>query len=197
MTEPVRPTQSTGSMALAPAVLPPVSDERPVLADVYAAHFNHVWHTLRRLGVHSRDLEDVAHEVFLVVHRRLPDFDPARPVRPWLTGIAYKTASDWRRRARHRFEVLDDEPQPLEPPMLATEQEAAVREARALVARALDALDLERRVVFVMHDLDGCTAQEIAAALEIPLNTVYSRLRTARLRFENAVRRLRRRRGEP
>lgn len=169
------------------------TSERPALADVYAAHFGHVWHTLRRLGVQARDLEDVAHEVFLVVHRRLGDFDPSRSVRAWLTGIAYKVAADERRRARHRYEVLDDDPRPTEAPALATDAEAAARDARALVHQALEALHLEHRVVFVMHDLDGFTAQEIADALEIPLNTVYSRLRAARLRFENAVRKLRRR----
>lgn len=164
---------------------PPVPDFR----ETYDACFDHVWHTLRRLGVPERDLEDAAHDVFVVVHRRLPDFEPGRPVRPWLSGIAWKVASDRRRSARARHESVGVEREPRDAGPDA-ERLVQAREDRALVQAALDALDLDRRVVFVMHELDGASAPEIAAALDVPLNTVYSRLRVARERFAAAVRRL-------
>ncbi|MEZ4472641.1 MAG: sigma-70 family RNA polymerase sigma factor [bacterium] len=157
---------------------------------IYDTGFAHVWRTLRRLGVEERDLEDAAHEVFVVVHRRLGDYDPGRPLRPWLSGIAWRVAADERRRARHhreRLGVEDTAPCPAPGP----EQALAAGQARALVHRALQALDLDRRVVFVMAELDGATAPEIADALGVPVNTVYSRLRVARQRFADAVRRLR------
>ncbi|MCB9549953.1 MAG: sigma-70 family RNA polymerase sigma factor [Myxococcales bacterium] len=157
---------------------------------LYDAGFRHVWLTLRRLGVAERDLEDAAHEVFVVVHRRLADYDPARPLRPWLTGIAWRVAADERRRARHHREQLGVDPATA-CPAPGPEQAVAAEEARALVHRALQTLDLDRRVVFVMAELDGATAPEIAEALGIPLNTAYSRLRVARQRFADAVRRLR------
>ena len=56
--------------------------------------------------------------------------------------------------------------------------------------RALEHIPIERRGVFVMHDIDGIAAPEIAVALEIPLNTAYSRLRLARRDFGEAVARL-------
>lgn len=63
-------------------------------------------------------------------------------------------------------------------------------EDRRLVTRALDAIAIERRAVFVMHDMDGIAVPEIARVLEMPLNTAYSRLRLARDEFRDAIRRL-------
>ena len=173
---------------------PPVT--RPDFQTIYEEHFDHVWRTLRRLGVADRDLEDAAHDLFVVVHRRLDDFDPRRPVRPWLTGMAYRIASDERRRARHRREVLDHKPEhPDTRP--GPEEQAEARQQRQIVLHALGALPPEQRIVFVMHELDGSTVPEIAGALEAPINTCYSRLRLARRRFAEAVKRIRPHGGEP
>jgi len=157
---------------------------------VFETEFGYVWNTLRRLGVAERDAEDVAHDAFVVVHRRLGDFDADRPLRPWLFGIAYRTASDYRRLARHRREVMDDthEAERADASPLA-EERLADAEARALFLRTLEELTLDRRAVLVMHDLDGHPIPEVAAALSIPLNTAYSRLRLAREDFKAALER--------
>jgi RNA polymerase sigma-70 factor, ECF subfamily len=68
---------------------------------------------------------------------------------------------------------------------------------RRVVIEALSALDDDRRAVFVMHELDELPAPEIADALGIPVNTVYSRLRVARERFAQALERLKARGGLP
>lgn len=175
---------------------PVVADPVPDFETLYGREFSYVYRTLRRLGVRAADVEDLVHDVFVVVHRRLPDFDAARPVRPWLFGIAYRVASDHRRLARHVREVGVDFPHArCEAP--DPEARAQAAEARDLVLEALDALDLDRRAVLVMHDIDGHAVPEIAAALDVPLNTVYSRLRIARERFEAAVRRITARRASP
>jgi RNA polymerase sigma-70 factor (ECF subfamily) len=155
---------------------------------VYAAELGYVWSTLRRLGVQERDLEDVCHDVFVVVFRNLAVYDARRPIRPWLFGISFRVASDYRRSARHRREVpgTTREVACSSPPA----DEVMVRhERQRLVLRALEALELDRRAVFVMHDIDGHVMPDIAAALGIPLNTAYSRLRLARADFATAVRR--------
>jgi RNA polymerase sigma-70 factor (ECF subfamily) len=159
------------------------------LEEIYEREFPYVWQTLRRLGVNAAELEDVAHDVFVVVHRRLGDFDATRALRPWLFGIAYRVASEQRRRpagpARSgappldAAEVADPAPSP--------ERMAASEEARRQVGRALDQLPLDQRAVMVLHDIDGASVPEIARALEVPLNTVYSRLRLARAKFVAAV----------
>lgn len=157
---------------------------------MFEEELGYVWTTLRRLGVRSVDLEDVSHEVFVVVHRRLSDFDATRPIRPWLFGIAYRVTSDYRRRAHRRHETLTSE-EPEGSSSDGPEEEASIRQRRALLLRALDRLDPEKRAVIVMHDLDEIGMPDIAVALEIPLNTGYSRLRLARRELADVVRELR------
>jgi RNA polymerase sigma-70 factor (ECF subfamily) len=145
--------------------------------------------------VPDRDLEDVAHDLFVIVHKKLDQYDRSRPIRPWLFGIAFRVASKYRRRSSHQKELLNDPCEPaVEPTVHAT---VSQKEAKKLVARALEAIPLERRAVFVMHELDGAAVPEIADALEVPLNTAYSRLRLARKDFAVAARRLGQKGGVP
>jgi RNA polymerase sigma-70 factor (ECF subfamily) len=148
-----------------------------------------VWTTLRRLGVAPADLEDVCHEVFMTIHRHLSDYDPSRPVRPWLFLFAYRQARDYRRRSHRRHEELTDAVDTPDGSPLADEL-VEHDEDRSLILRALSVLDLEKRAVLVMHEIDGRPMPEVAAALSIPLNTGYSRLRLARQEFARAVRQL-------
>ena len=170
--------------------------DRPTLRAVFESEFSYVFASLRRLGLREADLEDLTHDVFLVVHDKLADFDPTRPLRAWLFGIAFRVASDHRRRAHHRREVHDGEREPVDPGQ-PVEGRIADAERRHLVLDALEALDVDKRAVLVMHDIDGHTAPVIAAALGIPLNTAYSRLRLARAEMRTAVEHLRQTRGEP
>jgi len=144
---------------------------------------------LRRLGVPERDVEDVAHDMFVIVHQRLADFDATRPVRPWLFGIAFRVASDRRRKASVQRESLDV--QLLEPSVPAEAERGLVEnERRAFVRRALECVELDRRAVLVLHEIDGVPIPRVAESLGIPLNTAYSRLRLAREEFRAAVKRL-------
>jgi RNA polymerase sigma-70 factor (ECF subfamily) len=172
------------------------SRQAPAFRALFEREFAYVFHTLFRLGVRRPDLEDMTHEVFVAVHHVLADYDPTRPLRPWLFGIAFRVASDYRRRAHHRREAPEDrggeavDERPPADELLAAEQ------ARRLLIEALDEVELERRAVLVLHDLEGHSVPEIAHALAIPLNTAYSRLRLAREQLRAAVKRLRLRRGE-
>jgi RNA polymerase sigma-70 factor (ECF subfamily) len=169
----------------------PVSPARERLfRSMFEREASYVMCSLRRLGVHERDVPDVAHDVFVTVYRLLDDaFDADRPVRPWLFAVALRVAADHRRLARHREIPTDalherrDEATPADEAIVADQR-------RALVLRALDTLDLDQRAVVVMHDLDEVAVPAIAVALSIPLNTAYSRLRLGRERFRAAVTRL-------
>jgi len=161
---------------------------------LFQAEFAYVWASLRRLGVSERDAEDLTHDTFLRVYDKLDLYDPARPIRPWLFGFAFRAASDYRRLVRHRVEVLKDgEDVPAGAPL--AEEMLSKREDTELVSLALGSLDLEKRAVLVAYELDECPMKEFADAVQIPLHTAYSRLRTAREEFAAAVRRLQRRRG--
>lgn len=163
----------------------------PDFQRLYEDNLDYVWSSLRRLGVAPAHLEDVAHDVFVAAWRGLAAYDPARPIKPWLFGIAFRLASDFRDRAAVRREVAH-EPEQLEGEDERPTAEAQLHDAqrRALVRRALEALPLDRRAVFIMHELDGTPIPEVATALEVPLNTAYTRLRLARRDFEAEIQRL-------
>jgi RNA polymerase sigma-70 factor (ECF subfamily) len=167
----------------------------PDFDEVYRAQFGYVWRTLRRLGVAERDLEDLTHDVFVVVNARLTQYDPARPLRPWLFGIAFRLASEDRRRARHRIEIPGPDIEAPDSAPSATDVLEA-NERRSLVLDCLQTLDLDQRAAIVLVDIDGEAPTDVAAALGIPLPTVYSRLRLGRKRFSAAVRRAKLRRGD-
>ena len=166
----------------------------PDFRAVFQNESGYVWHTLRRLGVRDADLEDLTHDVLLTVYRKLGDYDPSRPLRPWLFGIALRVASRYRQLARHRREVYDSDAEPVDQAPAADVRMEA-REQSQLVVEALDLLSIERKAVFVLHDIDECGMPEIARTLEVPLNTAYSRLRLARADFKKAIERLRLRKG--
>jgi RNA polymerase sigma-70 factor (ECF subfamily) len=162
--------------------------------EVYQHEFAYVWRSLSRLGAPAPAQEDLAHDVFAIAYRQWSDYDPARPLRPWLFGIAYRVVLDWKRKAQNTRESATEIPEGCDP---ASNQEETLgnRQALAQAARALAALELDRRTVFIMHELDEQTMPEIAAALDIPLNTAYSRLRLARRDFNEQVAALRQRTG--
>lgn len=157
------------------------------LRAIFDAEFEWACRTLRRLGVRQSDLEDAAQETFLAVAGKLQEYDPTRPLRPWLFGFAMRIAANHRRKKRDNpTDAADDAASTLASP----ERDAELSQAKELALRALEKIDDDRRPIFVMHDIEGFGAPEIAALLSIPVNTVYSRLRVARGEFEDAVARL-------
>lgn len=155
---------------------------------LFDAHVSYVAASLGRLGVREADRDDLVNEVFVRVHRELDRYDESRPMRPWLFAFAARVASDHRRRAVHRREILGDEGDAASSAP-APDRQLEATEARRIVARALDVLDLDKRAVFVLHDLDETPVPEIARVLGIAEGTAYSRLRAARTEFSAAVRR--------
>src|SRR2546430_8171042 len=153
----------------------------------FETEFDYVYRALKRHGVNASDAEDLAQEVFLVMWRRWADYDTARPLRPWLAGIAFKVAHDYRRRSGREVPggLVDAEDQ-----APGAEEHLASARARTLVLRALGSLPEKQRTIIVMHDLDGASMREIADILSVPLFTAYSRLRSARQAFAKSVRRL-------
>ena len=167
----------------------PSNPEPPEFRELFESEFGYVTRTLRYLGVHGHDIEDVAHDVFLHVFRHLPAFDASRPVRPWLFGFAYRIARDFRALARHKHRTDSEPNEPRDAAPIA--DELLVRtEALTLALQALDTLDGDERAVFVAHELQELPMPEAADALGIALNTAYSRLRRARSKFESAARSL-------
>jgi RNA polymerase sigma-70 factor (ECF subfamily) len=180
-------------MTVKPGTLLPQRDVKPGLAafqSVYASEFLYVWNSARRLGVPEADLPDLTHDIFVQALRSSREYDPARPLRPWLFGIALRVVSGFRRLERHRREVFGQSLEVADAARGATEGLEAADDRR-FVQAILDGMKLNRRVVFIMHELNGHSVREIASALGIPVPTVYTRLRLATLEFARRARRSR------
>jgi RNA polymerase sigma-70 factor (ECF subfamily) len=148
-----------------------------------------VWRTLRRLGVADADADDVCQEVFVVVHRRLADFEGRSTVRTWIYGICVRTAGDYRKRAHRRHEVAAADPAEGQASTRTPHEALAHKRELERLDRALDTLDDDKRAVFVLYEIEGLAMPEIAEALGCPLQTAYSRLHAARERVMAALRR--------
>ncbi len=158
------------------------------LTAIYEEYFDFVWRSLRRLGVPWSAVDDAAQDVFVVAHRRLGEFEGRSSLKTWLFSIACHVAQHHRRAlARRRQQELDEELADFDD--VGQEDRARAQEAARLVYQLLDSLDDDRRTVFVLVHFEQMPASEIAQALGIPINTVYSRLRLARRDFDAALRR--------
>lgn len=165
----------------------------PLLGDFWGAVQPHVaWlhRQLLRLGVRTADVDDVTQELLITLYRRRDEYDPARPLRAYLFGYLFRMASDYRRKSHRRHERVGAWA-PESVSSTTPEDHASARAELDLVQRALEQLPEERRDVFVMAVIEQYSAPEVAEALGVPLNTVYSRLRVARVEFVDAVRTLR------
>jgi RNA polymerase sigma-70 factor (ECF subfamily) len=151
---------------------------------LFRAHAGFVASFLFRLGVARQDVDDRVQDVFLIAHRKGGyEAGPATP-RSWLGAIAVRVASHHRRSQRRRREDAAD----LDRLAAGTSPERAAEVAAAMrrVDQALASLDLDHRAVFVMFEIEGEACPAIAAALGVPVGTVYSRLHHARARFREA-----------
>jgi RNA polymerase sigma factor (sigma-70 family) len=149
--------------------------------EAFRRHYALVHRMLRVYGVDEALLDDAAQDVFIVVHRRWNDYDGSTAFRNWLIGIVRRVASGYRRAGRRLRSRLEQ----LEPPRApaSIETKLAQREELARVEAFIAQLGTRHREVFVLAELEGLTAPEVAETLGIKLNTVYSRLRVARERF--------------
>jgi RNA polymerase sigma-70 factor, ECF subfamily len=172
-----------GSSPLSPREIPP-------FAVVYDEYFDLVWTAVRQLGVSAEAIDDVVQEVFLVIHARLGSVQQVESLRSWVYGVARRTVSTYRRARRSRNASGAQYAQVagwLEPRPPTPHDLSVTADRQRLLLRLLAELDDSKREVFTLSEIEGFTAPEIAEALEIPVNTVYSRLRAAREAFEQAM----------
>lgn len=158
-----------------------------VFADVYNQNVTFVWRTLRALGVSESAVADAAQDVFVVIHRKLSDFDGKCAIRTWIFHVAYLIACEYRRKALRTagHEPLADGLRDAAPdPAEAFER----REASSLLSELLAELDDDKRIVLVLAEIEEMTVPEIAEIVGAPLNTVYTRLRRARMQVSQTLR---------
>src|SRR5262245_10919445 len=134
------------------------------------------------MGIREEDAGDAAQEVFIVVHRKLPEFAGRSKLTTWLYGVCFRVASE-RRRAGPKTPLGEQEAATFVGRQADPGSIAERNQQLEVLERVLSRLSDEQRAVFCLFELEGLTGEGIAAALEIPLGTAYSRLRLARAAF--------------
>jgi RNA polymerase sigma-70 factor, ECF subfamily len=168
--------------------LHPASEDVSSVRAIYRLHARFVWLSLQRLGVQPSDLDDVAQDVFVIVHRRLDTFDRRSRVTTWLFGICMRVAANYRRRRRWTRELLSGWAEDDRPALLVAADDVLVRrEEREIAERALDRLDVAKRATFVMFEIESLSCLEISEVMNVPIGTVYSRLHSARRQLEKTI----------
>lgn len=134
------------------------------------------------MGVSTLHIDDVVHDVFLVVMRRLGDYDAKQSMRAWLAGITRRVVSHLRRKLSRDDRRLRALPDPVPP--RGPERSMELQDCERLMEQFLRGLDEDKRAAFVLMELEGLTAREVAEACGSNQRTIYSRVRVARARFE-------------
>src|SRR5690606_27987965 len=152
----------------------PVDED--VFRRIYEENVRWVWHALRRFSVPEKDVMDAVQNVFLVVHRKLPEFEGRSLLRTWILQIVRRVASDYRRSAPVRREALAEgaEIEGRADRKTSVEDEAAHGQRIEIARRILDLLPEAQRTVFIMYELEQMSGQEIADELGVPVGTVRS-----------------------
>jgi RNA polymerase sigma-70 factor, ECF subfamily len=166
--------------------LPEAGEGQFNFEQIYREHIDYVWRALVHLGVARADVADVAHDVFLVVRRRLPSFEGRSSLRTWIYGICIRTVSDYRNRAFRRRELSQDEP-PEQSQAPSQERSADRARLSAQLARLLDQLSEDQRTVLVLYEIEELPMKDVAEAVGCPLQTAYSRLHAARNTLKAAL----------
>jgi RNA polymerase sigma-70 factor (ECF subfamily) len=178
---------STAIVAESAAVPPP--PPAPVFHDVFQRHLGFVWRVLRSMGAPPADLDDLCQEVFVIVHRRLAEFEGRSSLSSWLYAICWRVWQDQRRRAYRRHEHATATPPDGVAPFTPGDA-VAHGEDVAQLSGILERLDPDKRAVFVLYEIEELGMKEIAAALGCPLQTAYTRLHAARDHVRREWRRL-------
>lgn len=171
------------SSARPPRFPTPPDSGRCGFAALYREHFDFVFRNLRRLGVNEAAIDDALQDVYIAALRRIADYRDDTHPKAWLFAITMRVASNYRRAERRRGEPLALDAHHIATSLASPDAVTAQLEARRLLHEFLESLDGSRRAVFVMTELEQMTAPEIAQALSVNVNTVYSRLRSARIEF--------------
>ncbi len=162
----------------------------PQFQDVYCEYYGFVCRSLRRFGVHPSSIDDAAQDVFVVVHRRLADFEGRSTVRTWLFGIAMRVAREHARKSARRGLQVTLDVELADRNSMSPHEIIQRANAARILERALNSMDETLRIIFVLAELEEFTAVEIGQALDMNPNTVSTRLRKARWELEKALHRM-------
>lgn len=169
-------------------LVPPIHSPqatRDACVEAYTREVDYLFQTLRRLGAKASEIEDLAQDVFVVLHRNWPTLDTDRTLRPYLFGVAFRiVCAHGRHRRRESLSAVPD----VEDGSPSPERALESRQSLALLLAALGRVPLPRRAVLILHELDEVSVADIAQTLSISRFAVYARLRKGRKELTASVR---------
>jgi RNA polymerase sigma-70 factor (ECF subfamily) len=163
----------------------------PSFEELYDQWFEEVSRWARALGAREADRDDVVQDIFMVVHRRLVDFD-GQNVAGWLYQIARRKVRDYRHLTwvKHLFASSN---MPLSDDMLKSAKspldDLETRQKRELLERLLDGLNADQRAAFVLFEIEGNSGEDIARLQGVPINTLWARIHKARKKLQERAER--------
>jgi RNA polymerase sigma-70 factor (ECF subfamily) len=190
----VGPNSAVADVFAGPTIERPDNTSRrdATFDEVYEGYFGEVSRWIRVLGGPSQEREDLAQDVFVVVHRRLHDFDGDN-LAGWLYRIAQRRVRDFRRlkwfRAALRMDAVDESTIGVD---LDPEAALGSKESTLLLERMLDRLPVDQRAAFALFEIEGYSGEEIARVQAVSINTVWARIHSARRKLVRQVERLQR-----
>jgi RNA polymerase sigma-70 factor (ECF subfamily) len=160
----------------------PVADP-PSFERIYGDHFNFTWRVLRYLGLRGSALDDGAQDCWLVVYRRLGEFEGRSDMHTWLFGIARNVARNHRRGLARRG-PSESLPEDLQAAAPDPEASHSARETLSSVLVFLDQLSEQDRAIVACNLIERWSATETAAAVGVEVTIVYQRVRALRRMFK-------------
>jgi RNA polymerase sigma-70 factor, ECF subfamily len=164
--------------------------------ELYAEHATKVVGLLLRLGVSQADVQDVAQEVFIAIHAKLPGFEWRSTPGTWIHGFCTRKAADYRRKLARRRETpmagLPDTAAGGEP-----ERHLVARQQLSLLQQALASLPEKQMQVFVLFEVEQLPMSEVVAILGCPLFTGYTRHSKAMHQIESFFAKHQKPKGRP
>jgi RNA polymerase sigma-70 factor (ECF subfamily) len=170
---------------------PALGFERQTFDEIYAMTWRLVWSSARNQGVPPSAIPDVVQDVFVAVYRQLDKFAGQCSHQTWVLAILRNVVSNYHRTRRRKgaghavSSAVDD------PEWLIDDRDffelLSEREAGRIVCELAGKLGDKHCPLFLMAELEGMTAVEIAARTSVKMNTVNSRLRAARVEFSRLV----------
>ncbi len=172
----------------APQAAEPTAPAALSFDEIYSKWYDEVSRWIRAMGGPEAEREDLVQDVFVIVHRRLVDFD-GRNLPGWLYQIARRRVRDFRRLLWVKNLLMRRSPLPeglsLVKPSPAEDLET--KEKRELLIRLLEKLNESERAALVLFEVEGYTGQQIASVQGVPLNTVWARIHKARKKLQQRL----------
>jgi len=143
-----------------------------------------VFSYLVRCGVPESDRDDLFQDIFIKIHQRADKYDAARPLHPWLfTVVANTVRSYFSKKKLRSFFVWEPAQEDAKDPAPDSEARASAKETAAWLERAIAALPMPQREALVLATIEDLPLKDVASILDMPLSTVKTHVRRARLRL--------------